>query len=118
MHDPAQGRTPVLVGTEVMYAGQAIMVKSCAAACHSEGTTRANRFGAPAGLDFDIAPATCSTDADGGTGGVGEEQLQRLRKHQRKVFDERHAIWEQVERDLMPPDGMGEPYRTTPSREP
>lgn len=112
--DPAQGRVPVRVGTEVMYAGQAIIVQSCAAgSCHTERTTRENRRGAPAGLDFDISPMAAEPDADGGIAQISAEDLQSLRKHQRKVFDERHSIWEQVEKDLMPPDGLGQPYRET-----
>jgi hypothetical protein len=106
-----------MVGTDVMYAGQAIMVKSCANGnCHSELASRETRYGAPAGLDFDIQPAL-------GTGmimptpdgrdvyGTNAEDLARLRRHQRVVFDKRHLIWEQVERGLMPPGGKGEPFK-------
>ncbi len=111
-NDPAQGRVPVLVGTEVMYAGQAIIVKSCAAgSCHTAMTTPDNRCGVPRGLDFDISPAIAKPDADGGVARISAEDMAQLRKHQRKVFDERHLIWEQVEKDLMPPDGLGESYR-------
>jgi hypothetical protein len=113
--DPALGRTPVKVGTQVMYAGQAIIWKSCASGiCHSEIAT--NRYGVPAGLDFDIAPVSASTVVDtdaGALGSVAQADLERLREHQRKVFDKRDSIWEQVKRDLMPPDGVGEPFRNT-----
>jgi len=111
--DPAQGRVPVLVGTDVMYAGQAIMVQSCAAngVCHNANASRAQRYGAPAGLDFDVKPVTLSGAGDAGVGELGEDDLGRLRKHQRKVFDTRHDIWQQVDRGLMPPDGAGAQWR-------
>jgi len=113
--DPALGRVPVLVGTDVMYAGQAIMVKSCASGvCHAQNAT--NRYGAPAGLNFDITPVSASGTMDTDAGAVGEvaqADLARLRENQRKVFDKRSSIWKQVARDLMPPDGVGEPFRTT-----
>ncbi len=111
--DPAEGRTPVLVGNQVMYAGQAIINRSCASgSCHSEGSSRNLRRGAPAGLDFDLIPAEATPTADGSPAELKESDLSRLRKHQRKVFDQRHAIWEQIERGLMPPDGLGESFRT------
>ena len=110
--DPAQGRVPVKLQTQVMYAGQAIMQGACSAgSCHTESTSRELRYGAPAGLDFDLLPAEATPDADGGIAQVDPEALHRLRKHQRKVFDERHSIWEQVERGLMPPGGKGQPFR-------
>ncbi|MFT3927243.1 MAG: hypothetical protein QM778_32160 [Myxococcales bacterium] len=114
--DAAKGRYPVLVGTQVMYAGQAIIATSCAAgSCHTELSSRANRYGAPAGLDFDIKPVVASgmtTTVDGREiAEISDEDLARLKKHQRKVFDSRHDIWEQVERGLMPPEGVGKPWR-------
>src|SRR5688500_7897877 len=57
--DPARGRRTVKTGSgpdQVMYAGQAIMQRSCATGCHSSKTSGGGRQGAPAGLNFDLAP--------------------------------------------------------------
>jgi hypothetical protein len=105
---------------KVMYAGQAIIVASCASGtCHTSTAKGDARRGAPEGLDFDIAPATFSAttvDKEGNTvGNVDKADLDRLAKYQRKVFDERDHIWEQVDRGLMPPDGpLGQPSRDAP----
>jgi hypothetical protein len=92
-----------------MFTGQAIINKSCAG-CHGSKVTGAGRQGAPAGLDFDLIPLTNGTVVNGSTGGVAgvsldPKELAGLRSRQRKVYDEREMIWEQVEKDLMPPKG-------------
>jgi hypothetical protein len=107
--DPARGRTTVKVGTTVMYAGQAIMLRSCANGCHSSGAKGAFRRGAPAGLDFDLNPIEGSTllrAPDGGVVAVTVDGVEAsgLRARQRTVFDERELIWEQVDKGLMPPE--------------
>lgn len=111
--DPNQGRRPVDVNGKVMFAGQAIMVQSCASGlCHSAAATGALRVGAPAGLDFDVEPvaATGMSTIDGQTvATVDPVELERLRAHQRKVFEHRDAIWKQVARGLMPPENYARP---------
>jgi hypothetical protein len=108
--DPAKGRTTVEFGRGVAYTGQAILLTSCAAGCHLSTAKGDARRGAPAGLDFDLAPITNpapgpAVTADGGVVGVqvDAQQIAGLRARQRKVFDEREAIWEQVDKGLMPP---------------
>jgi hypothetical protein len=107
--DPARGRTTVSnAGGEFMFTGQAILNNSCAP-CHGSKVTGAGRRGAPAGLDFDLFPLPAvSTEkaADGSIVGVllDSEDWKALRTRQRKVYDERELIWEQVEKGLMPPE--------------
>jgi hypothetical protein len=111
--DPNQGRRPVEVGGKVMFAGQAIMVQSCASGlCHSARAKGSLRVGAPAGLDFDVEPVTATglTSIDGQTvATVDPAELERLRAHQRKVFEHRDSIWKQVVRGLMPPENYERP---------
>jgi hypothetical protein len=107
--DPLNGRTPVKVGPEVMYAGQAIMNASCAGGtCHSSTAKGESRQGAPEGLDFDLALAPPGAVIPGADGGVLAVQLNNvdvagLRNRQRKIFDERELVWEQIDKGLMPP---------------
>jgi hypothetical protein len=116
--DEAEARTLVVAGSgQVLYAGQAVMNRSCAAGqCHSSGATGEARQGVPKGLDFNVEPAAVlAADAEGAVQSAGvwvdRAQLSRLRQNQRSVFDWRDEIWEQVEDALMPPDGVGASYR-------
>jgi hypothetical protein len=112
--DPARGRSTIKYGSKgVIYTGQAILLTSCANnVCHSSVAKGDARKGAPEGLDFDLrpisdpAPGPVVMGPDGGIVAVQVDALQvaGLRARQRKVFDEREDIWEQVERGLMPPD--------------
>jgi hypothetical protein len=119
--DAQQGRIPVLSPSgNVMYAGQAIMASSCAQGCHSSAATGELRAGAPDGLDFDLNPlrATGTTTVDGPDGPqvVGTtddaEGMSGLRSRQRKIFDLRELIWEQISKGLMPPSGVGAGFKT------
>ncbi len=102
----------------VMYAGQAIINRSCAAGqCHSSGAVGDSRQGVPKGFDFNLEPAAVAPagakDAVDSQGILLDSQgLASLRKNQRKVFDEREEIWEQIESKLMPPEGVGADYRS------
>jgi hypothetical protein len=108
-NDPLNGRNPVKVGPDIMYAGQAIMNSSCAGGtCHTSTAQGDNRQGAPEGLDFDLALAPAGAARPGPDGGVVGVELNNvdvagLRSRQRKVFDERELIWQQVDKGLMPP---------------
>lgn len=119
--DPNEGRDTVLVdSTTVQYGGQAIINKSCAS-CHGSGATGDGRRGAPAGLDFDLVPADPDDpdQADGTQMNEAGETVVRLkpavlaglRARQRKVFEERNLIWQQVKDGLMPPDGLGAAFK-------
>jgi hypothetical protein len=113
--DPLNGRVPVTdANGRVMYAGQAIMQSACAS-CHGSNATGAGRAGAPAGLDFDVLPleATGTTTVNGQMVGTTMDAagMSGLRRRQRKIFDLRELIWEQVIDGLMPPSGLGDPYK-------
>lgn len=116
-----KGRIPVESGGRVMYLGQAILNVSCATGCHASNAKGAQRVGAPAGLDFDIVPIDATgtqvvQTPDGGTKTVATVDdpslLSRLRERQRKVFDTRHEIWQQVSDGLMPPSGVGQGFKS------
>lgn len=119
--DEAKARSLVVNGEgQVLYAGQAIINRSCAAGqCHSSGATGDTRQGVPKGLDFNLEPAPVvpagtkeaknAVDSNGVL--VDAKGLATLRKNQRKVFDERDDIWEQIDSKLMPPDGVGADFR-------
>jgi hypothetical protein len=113
--DPLNGRVPVTdANGRVMYAGQAIMQSSCAS-CHGSNAKGASRVGAPEGLDFDVLPldATGTMIINGQTVGTttDAEGMSGLRRRQRKIFDLRELIWEQVVDGLMPPSGVGDPFK-------
>jgi len=112
--DPSKGHDTVLVGTTIQYGGQAIINESCAG-CHGSQVRGAARRGAPAGLDFDLIPAESEEvgeNQDGDTVMVLEEGVVRgLRERQRRVFEQRNLIWDQVKEGLMPPNGVGAAYR-------
>jgi len=117
--DETKARTLVINGEgQALYAGQAVLNDSCAAGqCHSSTAKGADRQGAPAGLDFNLEPApVVPPGAAGGVASAGlsleAKALSLLRANQRTVFDARDEIWEQIVDGLMPPDGIGESYRT------
>jgi len=100
--DPAQGRKTVTSGGQLMFAGQAILNKSCATGCHNSASKGAGRQGAPAGLDFDLMPVTNGTLSGAGLT-LPPEALKGLKSRQRDVYEKRELIWEQVQKGLMPP---------------
>lgn len=118
------GQDTVLVNGEVQYGGQAIMNQSCAAGiCHSSKVKGKARYGAPAGLDFDLQPVSDDDIKGPGTNskGVGvavlnDEDISHLRARQRKVFEERNRIWQQVKDGEMPPDGVGQRFKQLMSK--
>ncbi len=75
------------------YAGQALVQISCGNGghCHAASSTLVERYGAPAGLDFDVRI----------TNGQGE--LARLATDQRHVAERAGAIYAQVVAGTMPP---------------
>jgi hypothetical protein len=109
-----QGRDTVLVDNTVVYGGQAIMNRACSVGCHSSLATGAARNGVPAGLDFDLKPVdeedAAGTKKSGTTTIVKlkEAQIAGLRARQKKIVENRHLIWQQVQDGLMPPAGMFE----------
>jgi hypothetical protein len=91
-----------------MFAGQALVVASCGADrfCHSSNpdTQPALRYGAPAGLSFDVSLACldreqCNPESPG---------VERLMRDQQRVFDYSRSILSSVESGWMPPSGIGE----------
>jgi len=116
-----QGQDTVLVNGSIQYGGQAIMNIACAQGCHSSDAKGALRNGAPAGLDFDLRPVDpegadvegTSTSGDAGTvAKLKDEVASKLRERQRKIFEDRNHIWQQVKDGLMPPSGAFARFRT------
>jgi hypothetical protein len=115
--DEEEARRLIINGEgQVLYAGQAIINQACAAGqCHASDATGELRQGAPKSLDFDLNPAGSATgDEDSVESGdlvLNAKAIARLRKNQRAVFDNRELIWTQIVDGLMPPDGVGQPFR-------
>lgn len=84
------------------FAGQALIVRHCGAGgfCHSEDIPAADRFGAPAGLDYDLRPAAYGFELE-------LDEVARLGRHQSALLDDIHAVWTAVEEGSMPPGGEG-----------
>lgn len=82
------------------FAGQAIVNTSCGSgsACHSEGATGADRFGAPLELDFDLEVASTSSE-------VEEERAALLLEHQLRMFEMRGSVYDRVASRAEPPGG-------------
>lgn len=83
-----------------MYAGQALVYRTCAGDgnfCHASTATLEERLGAPAAMDFDLVP-------------VNRAPAPRLRSMlaiQRFIHEHRGAIWGQVTSGAMPPGAIG-----------
>lgn len=115
----AAGYDTVQVGSQVQYGGQAIINQSCAnGICHSSAAKGEARRGAPADLNFDLRPVgesgvDSSGDNDRGNtiANLKKEEVRGLRERQRKVFEERNSIWQQVKDGAMPPPGMFAMFR-------
>jgi hypothetical protein len=112
------GYDTVVVGSQVQYGGQAIINQSCAnGICHSSAAKGEARHGAPADLNFDLRPVGESgVESSATTNGrtvakLKEAEVRGLRERQRKVFEERNSIWQQVKDGEMPPSGMFAAFR-------
>ena len=79
------------------FEGQALMIASCGAGafCHSPGIDADDRRGVPFGLDYDLRVAE---DEAG-------DSTDRLRTMQSLTYEDRHAIWVEVESGRMPVPG-------------
>lgn len=79
------------------FEGQALMISSCGggAFCHAPGIEPLDRRGVPFGLDYDVRLAE---DEAG-------ESTDRLRLNQSLTYEDRHAIWVEVEAGRMPVPG-------------
>jgi hypothetical protein len=113
------GYDTVKVGSQVQYGGQAIINQSCASGvCHSSEAKGELRHGAPADLNFNLQPVSESGVESSGKNDKGftvaklkAEEVRGLRERQRKVFEERNSIWQQVKDGEMPPAGMFASFR-------
>ena len=88
------------------FAGQALVITSCGAGgfCHSEGIAPEDRFGTPAGLDFDLRLASTS-------GQLEPDAVARLGRHQEAILAHAQLAWHSVDSGRMPPGGeVGEEY--------
>ncbi len=105
---------------QALYAGQAIINRSCAGGqCHASGAAGSVRQGVPKGLDFNLEPApVLAAGAEGSvpSGGLSVDAtaLSTLRQNQRRVFDDREEIYAQIDAELMPPPGVGAAFRQAP----
>jgi len=81
------------------FEGQALMIQSCGfgAFCHAEVDAE-HRFGAPAGLAYDLRLASFGPEAEA-------EETERLREMATRTLEHRHEIWAQVASGLMPVAG-------------
>jgi hypothetical protein len=82
------------------YEGQALVIASCGygGLCHAEGIDAEQRYGAPAGLDYDLRPA-------GIDGTVDLAEVDRLRRMRDRVHAHRGLIWASVSAGRMPVGG-------------
>lgn len=75
------------------YSGQSLVNASCAGGtCHALSAQDAARMGAPAGLNFDLVPATTADTA-------------KVAKGQATVREQAEAMWEEIDEGTMPPEG-------------
>ncbi len=88
------------------FEGQALMLTSCGngAFCHSPTAVGGDRFGVPAGLDYDIPTCGLGLECD-------EDHLAQLEQNQLNTFDDRRLIAREVETGDMPPGSVGEGVR-------
>lgn len=95
-------RTPYFdVNGNPSYGGQALVEQSCASGqCHTSGATGAARVGAPSGMNFDMGVSATSDPTD-------PMALARLRKGQRRVYDDRDGVFDSVDSGWMPPGELG-----------
>lgn len=88
-------------GVLVAHTGQAIVGTTCASGrCHSQSATGELRFGAPAGLDFDVLPGAATPEAIAVATRAGTN-----------VVDWAEEMWELIDSGAMPPpppSGAGE----------
>lgn len=119
--DPEFAQDTVLVNGSIQYGGQAIMNLACAQGCHSSDAEGAAREGAPAGLNFDLRPIDPQGEEANGTimsGDAGTivnldpKAASGLRERQRRIFEDRNRIWQQVKDGLMPPSGEFAKFRS------
>lgn len=82
------------------YEGQAIFLQSCGfgAFCHAPDIPREDRFGVPAGFDWDLR-------SFGNTAEVDLEAVDHLRRMHTRALADRVLIWRSVESGRMPVSG-------------
>lgn len=83
------------------YSGQAIIQNSCGNGgfCHSKNAVKQARYGAPAGMDFDMMAITSLDAAD--------SETEILREGWRSVFERREEVYHEVNGGRMPPGEIG-----------
>ena len=80
------------------YEGQALLIRSCGygSHCHSEAIPSDERYGAPVGLELDVRLASQGPEPG---------DVDRLDRNQRRVYEMRGEIWQQIASGAMPPGG-------------
>lgn len=97
--DPDRARDVVYEGSGLpAYEGQALLVQSCGSGsfCHSADIAERDRFGAPAGLAFDVQLVAAD-------GVVEEASIVRQRRARFRVVQEARSILGTVDGATMPP---------------
>ena len=82
------------------FVGQALVITSCGdgAFCHAPGVAAGDRFGAPAGLDYDVRVVSTTPEPD-------PERALALRDAQDRILAQHAFIMQQVQDGHMPPRG-------------
>lgn len=110
-----------------MYEGQAIVQSSCGdgAFCHAPAAVGGDRFGTPAGLNFDVDLAcidasqdsTCAQPIESCEGAQGLtpycERLRGLRNNQNQVRNWAEGMIQEIRSGAMPPGAAGRSVRNT-----
>ncbi len=92
-----------------MYEGQALVQSTCGDStfCHSPAAVGADRFGAPAGLNFDVS-LVCTEDLSGCQSDPPYgDRIDRFNGNQGKIRDWAEGIIQEVRAGAMPPGEAG-----------
>jgi len=86
----------VVPGMEQPHTGQLLIHNTCAAGrCHSQTATGSNRVGVPAGLNFDVVPASTAPEA-----------LAIAQSGHANVEEWAEDMWGEINEGSMPPEGQ------------
>ncbi len=97
-----------------MYEGQALVQSTCGngSFCHAPLATGSNRFGAPAGMNFDLS-LVCTGDVAGcQTNPPYDDRVQRLNGDQNNIRDWAEGMIQEIRAGAMPPGEAGQRVRS------
>jgi hypothetical protein len=96
-----------------MYEGQALVQSTCGdgAFCHAPGAKGGDRFGAPAGMNFDVG-LVCNGDVAGcQTNPPYDDRVQRLNGEQNNIRNWAEGMIQEMRAGAMPPGEAGRRVR-------